>query len=60
MRMLANTCDACDGEKITLYAGELAGILRDAAEMLEMQKNEIDKSNEKILFLLDTIIEGRK
>ena len=60
MRMIARQCDTCGGGKIELFAGDLSKIQRDAVEMLRMQQKEIDKSNEKILFLLDKIIEGRK
>lgn len=60
LRMLAHNCDSCDGEKITLFAAPLSEMLRIAAETIEQQAEEADKSNEKIMFLLGRLIEGGK
>lgn len=60
MKMLAQQCDTCGCGKITLFADELAKIQRDAIEIIETQQGEIEKSNEKIMYLLDELIKGRE
>lgn len=60
MKMLTQQCDTCGCGKITLFADELAKIQRDAVEIIKTQQEEIEKSNEKILYLLDVLIKGRE